>query len=110
MAADWRTHTHKSDDPWNYQHGPNTHTHGTTGKVDTVMGLSVNALHELEKARLERAAAGQGPNEIEPCETCDGKGSFWQKKGWGQPERYSNTMPPLLGDGSTMSKSERGAQ
>lgn len=72
MTADWQTHTHEPNDPLESQHGPNLHTHDTTGKVDTVMDLSINALHELEKARLERAAAGQGPNEIEPCETCHG--------------------------------------
>ncbi len=35
---DWRTHTHKPDDYYNYQHGPDMHTHGPTGHVDTIMG------------------------------------------------------------------------
>ena len=76
MTDDWRTHIHEPNDPWAYQHGPNLHTHGTDGKIDTVMGIAVPALHELERARLERAAAGQGPNEIEPCETCGGSGKL----------------------------------
>ncbi len=71
--ADWRTHTHAHgvDEALRLdrQHGPNNHTHGPTGNVDTIMGLSVAALQELEKARLERAAAGQGPNEFDPTAT-----------------------------------------
>ena len=45
--ADWRTHTHESNDPWAYQHGPNMHTHGTDGKVDTVMGDSISSEKEI---------------------------------------------------------------
>ena len=41
--ADWRDHTHEPNDAWSYQHGPNMHTHGTDGKVDTVLGDSVSA-------------------------------------------------------------------
>ena len=71
MGKDWRTHTHEPDDPWAYQHGPNLHTHDASGRVDTVLGMSVAGLDELEKARLERAAAGQGPNEFDPTDTPD---------------------------------------
>ncbi len=73
--ANWRTHTHApgADEALRLdrQHGPNSHTHGTNGKVDTVMGLSIAGLDELEKARIERAAAGQGPNEFDPTDTLD---------------------------------------
>ena len=97
MAKDWRTHTHKPNDPWAYQHGPSLHTHGPDGKVDTVMGLSVAGLDELEKARLERVAAGQGPNEIEPCEKCNGEGSFWQKESGGSLSGTRTLCPRCLG-------------
>ena len=74
-TVDWRTHTHApgADEALRLdrQHGPNLHTHGTDGKVDTVMGLSVAGLDELEQARLERAAAGQGPNEFYPTDAPD---------------------------------------
>ena len=40
--ADWRTHTHAhgADEALRLdrQHGPNSHTHGPTGHVDTIMG------------------------------------------------------------------------
>ena len=49
MNKDWRTHTHKPDDAWSYQHGPNPHTHGTDRKVDTVMGESVSAEKEITR-------------------------------------------------------------
>lgn len=34
----WKTHTHKPGDTKQSQHGPNLHTHGLNGKVDTIMG------------------------------------------------------------------------
>ncbi len=38
--VDWRTHTHGAGGPpgLQRQHGPNTHTHGPAGSVDTIMG------------------------------------------------------------------------
>ena len=38
---DWRKHTHKLGDALAYQHGPNLHTHGTDGKVDTILDQPV---------------------------------------------------------------------
>ena len=38
-AAGWRAHTHEPGDPYERQHGPNSHTHDlVTGKMDTLMG------------------------------------------------------------------------
>ncbi len=36
--ADWPTHQHGPDDMEASQHGPNSHTHGVAGHVDTIMG------------------------------------------------------------------------
>lgn len=37
-------------------------------------GVNINSLIELEMTRLERAKAGQGPNDPEPCTRCGGSG------------------------------------
>lgn len=34
-------HTHEPDDPLNKQHGPNSHTHGKDGQIDTRQGQPV---------------------------------------------------------------------
>lgn len=36
--------------------------------------ISPEDLYAIEDARLQRAAAGQGPNEPEPCKKCEGRG------------------------------------
>jgi len=39
---EWTYHTHEPEDHLNPQHGPNLHTHGADGKVDTILGKTAN--------------------------------------------------------------------
>ncbi len=56
-APDWREHVHGSD-AWplhlEAQHGPNTHTHGADGKVNTIMEEPYNPKPEVCRCSTQR--------------------------------------------------------
>ncbi len=69
-TVDWRTHTHgAAGDAWSYQHSPNLHTHGTDGKVNTIMGKAYPAVDVCYHCGADR----DDEVDSEYCDDCRGQ-------------------------------------
>ncbi len=56
-------------------------------------------LEDRARARLERMGRRGGPDAPDPCEKCNGEGSFWQKEEGGSLSGSRTLCSRCLGTG-----------